>query len=77
MQGSCREFWAVAGHSFCAKAFTLPLRFQVTTMMAEAEKDGKPLPMVNGKARRPEAADGVARAVDGLMSVCWLSTWAV
>ena len=26
------------------------IRFQVTTMMAEAEKDGKPLPMVNGKA---------------------------
>ena len=28
------------------------IRFQVTTMMAEAEKDGKPLSMVNGKAFR-------------------------
>ena len=27
-------------------------RFQVTTMMAEAEKEGKPLPMANGKARQ-------------------------
>jgi hypothetical protein len=27
-----------------------PLRFQVTTMMMDAEKDGKPLPMVGGKA---------------------------
>lgn len=25
-------------------------RFQVTTMMADAEKEGKPLPMANGKA---------------------------
>ena len=51
-------------------------------MMAEAEKDGKPLPMANGKARDARAARNArasrnARAVSGLQSshcgMLWLN----
>lgn len=75
-------FWSLSVYSFVcnSKWFSkvalgrndwFSARFQVTTMMMDAEKDGKPLPMVNGKVGPNAVSIGFCQLFHDVATIAW------